>query len=340
MSALRSRSGGMLQVDDVEAEEEVLAEAASLDHVGEVAVGSGEDAGGDGDGLGGADGAHFFFLQGAEQLGLEVEGKLADLVEEDGAAGGGGEQAGLGAVGTGEGALDVAEELAFDEGGDERAAIDGDEGLGSVGAVVVDGAGDELLAGAGLAEDEDGVGGEGDLGEDAVELLHGGRAADEVTHADAGAEAFAEQAGLVVEGAAVGGAFEGGGEVFEGEGLGEIVARAGAHGFDGGADGGEGGHDDDDCLWVVGVDLVEQGEAAAAGELEVEEDEVDLAVGEDVARGGEGVGGLGKEAEGGGDLSAGRTGLSYRRPRREGGGGGGAVVEASWQDLIGAGLAG
>ncbi len=34
----------------------------------------------------------------------------------------------------------------------------------------------------------------------------------------------------------VGGAIEGGGELFEGEGLGEIVAGAGAHGLDGGVD--------------------------------------------------------------------------------------------------------
>ena len=118
------------EVDDVEAEVEVLAEAALVDHGHEVAVGGGEDAGGDGVGLGGADRADLFFLEGAEQFGLEVEGELADLVEEDGAALGGAEQAFLVAVGAGEGAFDVAEEFAFDEGGDEGAAVDGDEGAG------------------------------------------------------------------------------------------------------------------------------------------------------------------------------------------------------------------
>jgi hypothetical protein len=112
------------EVDDVEAEEEVFAEAAGLDHLGEIAVGGGEDAGVDGDGVVGADGANFFLLEGAEELGLEVEGEFADLVEEDSAAIGGGEKAGLGAVGSGEGAFDVAEEFAFDEGGDEGAAVD------------------------------------------------------------------------------------------------------------------------------------------------------------------------------------------------------------------------
>jgi hypothetical protein len=53
------------------------------------------------------------------------------------------------------------------------------------------------------------------------------------------------------------------------------------------------------------MNLVEQGEAAAAGELEVEKDEVNRPVREDVACGGEGVRALGEEAEGGGDLGAG-----------------------------------
>ena len=149
------------------------------------------------------------------------------------------------------------------------------------------------------------MGGGGDLGEDAVELLHGGRVADEVAHAGAGAEAVAEEAGFDVEGAALGGAIEGGGELFEGEGLGEVVAGAGAHGFDGGVDGGEGGHDDDDGLGMVGVDVFEQREAAAAGELEVEQEDIDGAVLEGEAGGGDGVGGLGGEAEAGGDLGAG-----------------------------------
>ena len=148
------------------------------------------------------------------------------------------------------------------------------------------------------------VGG-GDLGEDAVELLHGGRVADEVAHAGAGAEAVAEEAGFDVERAALGGALEGGGELFEGEGLGEIVAGTDAHGLDCGVDGGEGGHDDDDGLGMLDADVFEQREAAAAGDLEVEQEDVDGAVREGEAGGGDGLCGLGDEAEAGGDLGAG-----------------------------------
>ena len=133
----------------------------------------------------------------------------------------------------------------------------------------------------------------------------GGRVADDVAHGGAGAEAVAEQAGLDIKGAALGGAIEGGGELFEGEGLGEIVAGAGAHGLDRRVDGGEGGHHDDDGLRMVGADVFEEREAAAAGKLQIEQENVDGAVLEGEARGGDGVCRLGGEAEAGGDFGAG-----------------------------------
>jgi hypothetical protein len=129
----------------------------------------------------------------------------------------------------------------------------------------------------------------GDLGQDAVELFHFGRVADEVAQGGAGSEAVAEQAGFNVEGTTLGGVLEGVGEFLEGEGLGEIVAGTGAHGFDGGVDGGEGGHDDDDGLGMLGVDVFEEREAAAPGDFEVEQKDVDGAVLEGEARGGDGV---------------------------------------------------
>ena len=69
------------------------------------------------------------------------------------------EAAGLGPRGAGEGALLVAEELALQQVLREGAAVDGDEGLAARGPLVVEGAGHQLLAGAGLAGDstEEGV---------------------------------------------------------------------------------------------------------------------------------------------------------------------------------------
>jgi len=297
--------GGDAEGDDVEAEVEVFAEVAGLDEVGEVAGGGGEDAGGQRNALIGADGEDDFILEGAEEAALEIEGELADFVEEDGLAFEAGEQANLGARGSGDGTLGVAEEFSFDHGGGEGAAVDGKEGLVGVGSVGVDGTGDEFFAGAGLADDEDRMGGGGDLGEDAIELLHGGRVADQVAHRSASAELVAEQAGFDIERATLGGAIESGGELFEGEGLGKIVAGAGAHGLYCRVDGGEGGHDDDDGLRVVGVDVFEEREAAAAGKLEVEQKDIDGTVLKGETCSGDGVRGLGGEAEAGGDFGTG-----------------------------------
>ena len=77
--------------------------------------------------LGPADALEFPLLEDAEQLGLRRSGQLADLVEEDRAAGGALEPAGPLAVGAGEGASLVAEELALDQALGQRAAVDPDE---------------------------------------------------------------------------------------------------------------------------------------------------------------------------------------------------------------------
>ena len=87
---------------DVEAVEQVLAEPARGDLPGQVAVGGRDDASVGAEGLGPADALELPLLKDAEDLGLGREGQLADLVEEDGAAGGALEPAGLLAVGAGE----------------------------------------------------------------------------------------------------------------------------------------------------------------------------------------------------------------------------------------------
>ena len=79
----------------------------------------------------------------------------------------------------GEGALLVAEQLALDERLRDGGAVDLDERAFVRGGVLVDRAGDELLAGAGLAGDEDGGRCVGDLLDDREDLLERRGAADE-----------------------------------------------------------------------------------------------------------------------------------------------------------------
>src|SRR5437879_2311342 len=100
---------------DVEAIVEVVAEAAGVDLVFEELIGGGDDAGIDADGPAFADALELVFLQDAEELDLQLGAHAGDFVEEDGSAMGGLEAAGLVVDGAGEGALDVAEQLAFQQ---------------------------------------------------------------------------------------------------------------------------------------------------------------------------------------------------------------------------------
>src|SRR6185312_642700 len=93
-------------------------------------------------------------LDGAQQLRLELEGHLADLVEEQRAPGGELEDPAPRPARAGEGARLVPEELGLEEVRRETRAVDGDEGRPSAGARRVDHRRGDLLARPRLAGDE------------------------------------------------------------------------------------------------------------------------------------------------------------------------------------------
>jgi hypothetical protein len=142
-------------------------------------VGGGDDADIDLADGGLADALDLAAVEDAQELGLEVEGELADLVEEEGAAVGLLEAAGAVGHGAGEGAFFVAEDGGLGELAGEGAAVEDDEGALGARGLVVEGAGDQLLAGAGLAADEHAHVGGGDALEHGVDLAHGGAAAEQ-----------------------------------------------------------------------------------------------------------------------------------------------------------------
>ena len=92
----------------------------------------------------------------AQQLRLQQRRQLANLVEEERAAVGHLEQALLHGLGVGEGAFLVAEEFGFHQRLGNGRAVDGDERLVLAAALVMDGFGDEVFAGAALALHQDG----------------------------------------------------------------------------------------------------------------------------------------------------------------------------------------
>jgi len=142
---------------------EILAEGTIADPLFQIFVSGRDDPRVDGDLLGAAQPADPFFLQRAQQLDLHGRGGLGNLVQEQRAAVGDFEQSPLVRDGAGKCALLIAEQLAFQEGLGEGAAVDGDELEVLPRARLVDRPGDHLLAGAALAGEQDrAVGGRDD----------------------------------------------------------------------------------------------------------------------------------------------------------------------------------
>ncbi len=145
---------------DAKSEEEILAELPLLHLELQVLLGRRDDANIDADGAAATHPTDLTLLQNAQQLGLQIEGELAELVQKDrpavsqleGPLSGGGR--------SGVGALLMPKELGLDQGPRHGAAVHHDEGAVLALAQLVDRAGHQVLAGAGLSLDMDrGLGG-------------------------------------------------------------------------------------------------------------------------------------------------------------------------------------
>ena len=154
---------GQVDVEDVQAEVEVLAEAPRLDLVLEIPVRGADHPDIHHDLALPTEAAQPLLLEHAEELGLQLDGNLSHLVEEQRAAIRQLPGAEAPLIGPGEGTALVAEHLALDQRGGDGGAVDGDERLFAPGAELVDGAGHHLLAGAALSGDHHARFGGGDL---------------------------------------------------------------------------------------------------------------------------------------------------------------------------------
>ena len=171
---------------------EILAKGALADLFEKIFMGGADQPDIHRDDLDAADPGHPFFLDDPQQHGLLLERHVADLVEKQGAAVGQLELAGFAAPACpGKGAVLVAEQLAAYQFPGDCPAVEGNERRGLAPALVMDGLGKNLLAGARLAlEQHVGSGLRREFGQfdrllhlpafadDVVELQRGGIAAE------------------------------------------------------------------------------------------------------------------------------------------------------------------
>ena len=118
-----------MDLDRVEAEQQVLAEARLVGELLGREVGRRNHADVNGDRLVCPHWNDLPLLQRGQELGLKVERQVADLVEEEGAVVSGLEPADALAGSAGERALGVAAQLGLEQGLAGRAAVDGDQRL-------------------------------------------------------------------------------------------------------------------------------------------------------------------------------------------------------------------
>ena len=184
--------GRQLDTHDVEPVEEVLPEPSPGHHLLQVEVGGRNDAHVHPHRLPAAEGVELPVLEDPEQLGLQRQGQVADFVQEDGAAVGELEAAGLVAFGPSESPLDVAEKLGFEQVLGHRGAVDLDEGALGAPALGVDHLGQQVLAGAGGPLDDHGGIGAGNHPRQLEDPLHGRLPTDHVVQAVALADHLVE----------------------------------------------------------------------------------------------------------------------------------------------------
>ena len=159
---------------------EVVAEAAVGNHLRQVAVRGRNQPHIDLDRLRAAQALELLFLQHAEQLGLQLRGDVADLVEEQRPLVRQLETPDFLADGTGEGTLLVAEQFAFQQSRGDGGAVEFDEGTGRSRTQLVHGPSDEFLARARFATDEHRGAGGGDRLDLLQHPTQGGALADDL----------------------------------------------------------------------------------------------------------------------------------------------------------------
>jgi len=178
--------------------------------------------------------------------------------------------------GTREGSPFMPEELTFQQILRQSATIHGDEGLVAPGAVEVDGAGNQFLAGARFSGDEHRSLGRGHFLNELVDALHGSALADNASELVAFLQFTGEITVSFDQLIVVDRFADGELQLLILEGFKDIVECSFAHGFDGFFHRSVGGHHDNGKIGMLEVDPFEQCHAVHARHSHVSDDRIQL----------------------------------------------------------------
>ena len=152
----------------------------------------------------------------------------------------------------------VAEQLALQQGFRQGGAVDRDQRPGPADGRLVDGPGHLLLAGAGLALDQHGRRGVGDVGDQLEDRVHPRVLAEDVVELESALQLGPQRGHFVLQGPVAQGPLEDQPEVVDVDRLGQKVIGPHADRLDGLVDRAVAGGDDDRDRQPAALDLLEQ----------------------------------------------------------------------------------
>ena len=268
-----------VDAEATQAEVQILAKTPRTRHFAQVAVGGSDDAHVDLAHLLAAQRPDFLGFEHMQQLDLQRQRQLADFVEKDRAFVGFEKQALAGAVGAGEGALGVAEELALQQVLGYGAAVDRDESSVGAQALLVDRTRDHALAGAAFATDQHRAVGRCHLGDQAVEHPHQRRhrGARVVAPAD---DQLAQRFVLAAQAAHVGNLHQALRQFVRAHRLDHVVEGAGLHGLDRGVHRRVGRHHDEGGVDPGSARIAHHLDAGQVGHVDVAQGHLHIALGQ------------------------------------------------------------
>lgn len=229
------------------------------------------------------------FAEGAQQLHLGVGVDLANLIQEQRATVRQFETSDAALLGTGEGSLFMAEQLAFKDLRRQRGAVHSDQfGLGAS-AQIVNGTCDQFLAGAAFAFNEDGRPGGRDLLDGLEDGFERVSLAEDALNAELLLDLLLQDLVFLLQAAAAQGAFHQQFDLVQVQRLGDKMVGAAPHGLDGGVHAAVGGHHDADGGTRHRQGLLKQFHAIVLAKAQIGEHDIDRVIAQVL----QGLGGIG-----------------------------------------------